>query len=63
MNMQRVYNELADTFDKIREKDKIIDQRDIANIIDMIHNDECRNCSMRRDVGNLNFTHTYKLMR
>ena len=46
----------------IREKDKVIDNRDIANIIDMIHNDECRNCSMRRRCWDLNFTHTYTLM-
>ena len=55
-------DELADTFDKIREKDKVIDTRDIANIVDMIHNDECRNCSMRRRCWDLNFSHTYMLM-
>ena len=60
--MYKAYDELADTFDKIREKDKVIDNRDIANIIDMIHNDECRNCSMRRRCWDLNFTHTYMLM-
>ena len=62
VNMYKAYDELADTFDKIREKDKVIDNRDIANIIDMIHNDECRNCSMRRRCWDLNFTHTYTLM-
>lgn len=28
----------------------------------MIHNDECRNCSMRRRCWDLNFSHTYMLM-
>ena len=62
INMYKAYDELADTFDKIREKDKVIDTRDIANIVDMIHNDECRNCSMRRRCWDLNFSHTYMLM-
>ena len=62
INMYKAYDELADTFDKIREKDKVIDTRDIANIIDMIHNDECRNCSMRRRCWDLNFSYTYMLM-
>ena len=57
-NAYKAYDELADTFDKIREKDKVIDTRDIANIVDMIHNDECRNCSMRRRCWDLNFSHT-----
>ncbi len=30
INMYKAYDELADTFDKIREKDKVIDTRDIA---------------------------------
>ena len=63
INMYKAYNELADTFDKIREKDKVIDTRDIANIVDMIYNDECRNCSMKRRCWDLNFSHTYMLMR
>ena len=62
INMYKAYDELADTFDKIREKEKIIDQRDIANIIDMIHNDECRDCGMRRRCWELKFNHTYKMM-
>ena len=62
VNMYKAYDELANIFDKIREKDKVIDTRDIANIIDMIHNDECRNCSMRRRCWDLNFNHTYTLM-
>ena len=61
-NMQRVYNELANTFDKVREKDKIIDQRDIATIIDMIHNDECKYCSMQRICWESKFNYTYNLM-
>lgn len=62
VNMYKAYDELANIFDKIREKDKVIDTRDIANIIDMIHSDECRNCSMRRRCWDLNFNHTYTLM-
>ena len=62
MNIQRVYSELANTFDKIREKDKIIDQRDVATIIDMIHNDECQYCSMQRICWESKFNYTYNLI-
>ena len=62
MNIQRVYNELANTFDKVREKDKIIDQRDVATIIDMIHNDECQYCSMQRICWESKFNYTYNLI-
>ena len=34
-NMQRAYNELANTFEKIRQKDEIINQNDMAELIDM----------------------------
>ncbi|MBC6695377.1 stage II sporulation protein E [Terrisporobacter mayombei] len=62
MNIQRVYNELANTFDKIRERDKVIDQRDIATIIDQIHNDECQYCSMQRICWESKFNYTYNLI-
>ena len=62
INIQRVYNELANTFDKVREKDKVIDQSDIATIIDMIHNDECQYCSMQRICWESKFNYTYNLM-
>ncbi|WP_455539785.1 stage II sporulation protein E [Terrisporobacter sp.] len=62
MNIQRVYNELANTFDKVRERDKIIDQRDVAAIIDMIHKDECQYCSMQRICWESKFNYTYNLI-
>ncbi|MGL5313405.1 MAG: stage II sporulation protein E [Peptostreptococcaceae bacterium] len=62
VNMYRAYDDLANTFDQIREKEKVIDQRDIASIVDMIHNDECRSCGMRRRCWELKFNHTYKMM-
>ena len=62
INMYKAYDELADTLIKLREKNKVIDTRDIANIVDMIHNDECRNCSMRRRCLGFKFSHTYMLM-
>lgn len=62
MSIQRVYNELANTFDKVRERDKVIDQRDISTIIDMIHNDECQYCSMQRICWESKFNYTYNLI-
>lgn len=62
MNIQRVYNELANTFDKVRERDKVIDQTDISTIIDLIHNDECQYCSMQRICWESKFNYTYNLI-
>lgn len=62
INMYKAYDELANTFDRIREKEKILDQRDIASVIDMIHNDECRNCGMKRMCWENRFNHTYSMM-
>lgn len=62
MNMNKAYNSLADTFDQIREREKIVNKRDIATIVDMIHNDQCENCSMRRRCWDLKFNYTYTLM-
>ena len=62
MNIQRVYNELANTFDKVRERYKVIGQRDISAIIDMIHNDECQYCSMQRICWESKFNYTYNLI-
>ncbi|MGL4913009.1 MAG: stage II sporulation protein E [Romboutsia sp.] len=62
MNMNKAYNSLADTFDQIREREKVVDKRDIASIVDMIHNDQCKDCSMRRRCWDLKFNHTYTLM-
>ena len=62
INIQRVYNELANTFDKIRERDRVIDQSDISTIIDSIHNDECQYCSMQRICWESKFNYTYNLI-
>lgn len=62
MNMYKAYDELADTFDRIREKEKVLDQRDIASVIDMIHNDECKGCGMKRVCWENKFNHTYTMM-
>jgi stage II sporulation protein E len=60
--MYKTYSDLANTFDRIREKEKILDQKDIAHIIDMVHNDECKNCGMRRRCWETRFNYTYIMM-
>ncbi|MGL5329960.1 MAG: stage II sporulation protein E [Peptostreptococcaceae bacterium] len=62
MDMYKTYNDLANTFDKVRERENIINERDITNLIDMIHSDECSGCSMKRMCWETRFNHTYKLM-
>lgn len=58
--MYNAYLDLANTFDRVREKERILDQKDIAYIIDMVHNDECRFCGMRRRCWDSKFNYTYK---
>lgn len=60
--MYKTYSDLANTFDKIREKEKILDQKDIAHIIDMVYSDECKNCGMRRRCWETRFNYTYTMM-
>ncbi|MBS5788382.1 MAG: stage II sporulation protein E [Clostridioides difficile] len=61
-NIYKTYSDLANTFDRIREKDRVLDQRDIASVVDMIHNDECRACSMKRMCWETRFNHTYTMI-
>ncbi|MDR0880508.1 MAG: stage II sporulation protein E [Clostridioides sp.] len=58
-SIHKTYADLAKTFDRIRERDKILDQRDIATVVDMIYNDECKTCSMRRRCWDSKFNYTY----
>lgn len=58
----KTYSDLANTFDRIRERDRVLDQRDIASVIDMIHSDECRVCSMKRMCWETRFNHTYTMI-
>ena len=61
-NMQRAYNELANTFEKIRQKDEIINQNDMAELIDRIYSDECCSCSMKKMCWEVRFNKTYTLI-
>lgn len=62
VNIQRAYSELANTFEKIRQKDDIINQNDMAQLIDMIYKDECSYCSMKKVCWEVRFNKTYTLM-
>ncbi|MGN1032313.1 MAG: stage II sporulation protein E [Intestinibacter sp.] len=62
INIQRAYSELANTFEKIRQKHEIINQSDIAQLIDMIYKDECSYCSMKKVCWEVRFNKTYTLM-
>lgn len=62
INIQRAYNELANTFEKIRQKDDLINQNDMAQLIDMIYSDECCSCSMKKICWEVRFNKTYTLM-
>lgn len=61
-NIQRAYNELANTFEKIRQKDEIINQNDMTELIDKIYADECCSCSMKKMCWEVRFNKTYTLI-
>lgn len=61
-NIQRAYSELANTFEKIRQRNNIINQNDMAELIDMIYKDECCFCSMRKMCWEVRFNKTYTLI-
>lgn len=58
----RAFSELAATYSKISEKEKIIENRDITNLINDIANSICSNCSMKRSCWENYFYSTYNSM-
>ena len=59
VDIESTYCEIATTFEKVREKEKILDQRDMAGVVDMICNDVCSGCTMRRSCWDMKFNNTY----
>lgn len=53
------FSELADTYSKISEKEQIIDNKEITNLINDIANSICLNCSMKRSCWENCFYSTY----
>ncbi|MDR1774060.1 MAG: stage II sporulation protein E [Clostridioides sp.] len=61
-SIYKTYENLAGTFEKIREKERVLDNMDIASLVQMVHDEECYNCSMYRMCWNRKANYTYKLM-
>ncbi|OPJ55093.1 stage II sporulation protein E [Alkalithermobacter paradoxus] len=61
-DVETAYSEIATTFEKVREKERILDQRDIASVVDMISQDVCKSCGMRRSCWDSKFHHTYNMI-
>jgi stage II sporulation protein E len=55
----KAFFELADTYSKISEKEQIIDNKEITNLINDIANSTCLNCSMKRSCWDKCFYSTY----
>lgn len=53
------FSELSITYGNIAEKNKVIDQGEIANIVDQVVNKVCANCGMCRCCWHNNFYSTY----
>ncbi|WP_168198206.1 stage II sporulation protein E [Crassaminicella thermophila] len=55
----KAFSELAITYGNIAEKNKIIEQEDIANMVNEVVNKVCQNCGMCRSCWQNNFYSTY----
>lgn len=58
----KAFSELAATYSKISEKEKIVENRDVTNLINDIANSICVNCSMKRSCWDNYFYSTYNSM-
>ncbi|TCO71357.1 stage II sporulation protein E [Marinisporobacter balticus] len=55
----QAFSQLAVTYGNIAEKNKMVDQNDIANMIDEVADKVCHNCGMCRSCWHNNFYGTY----
>ncbi|QXM07236.1 stage II sporulation protein E [Crassaminicella indica] len=53
------FSELATTYGNIAEKEKLIDQNDMANMVDEVAEKICKHCGMCRSCWHNNFYSTY----
>ncbi|WIF95664.1 stage II sporulation protein E [Caminicella sporogenes] len=61
-NYSLAFSELAVTYSKIAEKEKVVEQKEITNIINNIANSICLNCNMKRSCWNNCFYSTYNAL-
>jgi len=54
------FSELADTYGNIAEKDRVVDQNEIAKIVDQVATKVCSTCGMCRSCWRTNFYNTYQ---
>lgn len=55
----KAFSELAVTYGNIAEKNRVIDQNDMANVVDEVVEKACKNCGMCRNCWHNNFYGTY----
>ncbi|EOD01140.1 stage II sporulation protein E [Caldisalinibacter kiritimatiensis] len=58
----KVFEELATTFERVSDKEKIVEQKDISKFIDNIVNDTCKKCPMYKFCWVNDFYTTYNSM-
>ncbi len=60
--ISQVFEELGATFNRVADKEKIIQQVDISKFVDTVASEVCENCSMRRFCWENDFYTTYYSM-
>ena len=60
--ISKVFQELATTFEKVSDKKKLVQQKDISKLIDKLAEDVCSNCAICKFCWEEDFYITYQLM-
>lgn len=62
IEISNVFKELSITFEKVSDKKKLVQQKDISKLIDKVANDVCSNCAVSKFCWEEDFYITYQLM-
>lgn len=60
--ISKVFKELSVTFEKVSDKKKLVQQKDVSKIIDNVANDVCSKCAICKFCWEEDFYITYQLM-
>ncbi|MTI46494.1 MAG: stage II sporulation protein E [Firmicutes bacterium] len=60
--ISQVFDELASTFNRVSQKERVVEQGDISNYVNCVAEDVCKNCAMHRYCWENDFYSTYYAM-
>ncbi|MFA5524704.1 MAG: stage II sporulation protein E [Tissierellales bacterium] len=60
--ISQVFEELGQTFRRVSDRQKVVEQKDVSKLIDAVTNEVCRKCSLCRFCWESDFYSTYQAM-